>query len=164
MSAFFLSRMSPTLDLLHYIFKQFVFTQPELWSNQTLLREHLVNEGCPEPEIERVFDWLDAFKHSPKCLKVKPSSHSLRIFSLDERAKLSKGAQGLIWMLEEKNIINPTQREQIIQQAMLFDETKLTRQDIGRIALVALYLCPNAEASFTWLGSHLFDAITTASH
>lgn len=155
---------SPTLDLLHYIFEQFIFTEPELWSNQTLLREHLVNEGCPEPEIDRVFDWLDEFNNVPEALNTAPSSHSLRIFSSDERARLSKRAQGLIWMLQEKGIIDASLREQIIRQAMLLDQSRLSREDIGRIALVALYLRPDREASFTWLGTHLFDTITTSSH
>lgn len=156
--------MSPTLDLLHYIFEQFVFIEPELWSNQTLLRAHLVNEGCPEPEIERVFDWLDEFNNTAKTFSATPSNHALRIFSPDERAKLSQHAQGLIWMLEEKGIIDANVREQIIHQAMSLDQDELSREDIGRIALIALYLRPDGEASFTWLGTHLFDTITTSSH
>jgi Smg protein len=89
----------------------------------------LEDAGVPQMELDRTVEWLSEFSRTNMQRTVnQPSTHSVRVFSAQERQKITSQARQWIIQLENLGIINTILREQIIERVMAcdFDEVSVT--------------------------------------
>ena len=69
----------------------------------------------------------------------KAQSHSTRIFTEDERRKISGESLGLIVFLTQANILNTAQRELVLDLAMNLSQLKINIEEMRWIVLMTTW-------------------------
>ena len=97
--------------------------------DQLDLIQALEDAGVPQIELDRTVAWLNEFNRVDMQRTVnQPSANSVRVFSAEERQKITSEARQWIIQLENLGIINTILREQVIERVMAcdFDEVSVT--------------------------------------
>jgi len=97
--------------------------------------------GFESDEIDRALDWLSDLQRlsneqdSENLLK----SRSLRFYTEPELKRFSSESRGFLTFLEGAGILNPMQREWVIDRTMALNEEDVTLDEVKWIALIVLW-------------------------
>ena len=97
--------------------------------SQLDLIQALEDAGVPQIELDRTVAWLNELNQTDMQRTFnQPSANSIRIFSEEERQKITSDALQWIIQLENLGMINTILREQVIERVMAcdFDEVSVT--------------------------------------
>ena len=75
-------------------------------------------------QIERALDWLDAL-NTTEVERTAPRSAAMRIFDAAETEKLDAHARGYLLHLEQIGILEPSQRELVIDRLLALDNEEI---------------------------------------
>lgn len=151
------------LDVLMYIFENFIDDEHEQAEEPdvTALTTELGHAGFRQGEITKAFEWLedlsvlceqDEYPHS-----INNVVSSTRIFSDQEKQKISMSAIGFLSRLEFYKIITPAVREVILDRAMALESGSIDLDQMKWVAMMVLYNQPGRETNYLWLENLLFD-------
>ncbi|MGV6852397.1 MAG: DUF494 family protein [bacterium] len=152
------------IDVLLYVFENFLYEEPEKVNNQQFLRSCLQEVGFEDQEVGNAIEWLDGLQAQRVGTEIKAQQPgSTRIYNSQELLKLDVQCRDFLQEIENTGIIDQTRREQIIDRALAIEE-KLDVEDLKWIILMVLFNQPGQEAAYAWMENHLFDHDDLINH
>jgi len=124
-------------DILVYLYE--TYYRPDACPDPQVLAKKLCAVGFDEDEISEAIDWLAILKQTAQNPLTYPDSTGFRVYATQETAVLGNGAIGFIQFLESAKLINPQQREVIIERALAIDEAPVSLDKLKIIVLMMLW-------------------------
>lgn len=149
------------LDVLLYLFEHY-FTNDALDPADDLtapdgpLMGELVEAGFSQAEVRKAFDWLDTLARQRPAPGQPRSNGPTRVFHGAELEKLDTESRGFLLFLEQHGILDPDQRELVLDRAMALDQDELELDDLKWVVLMVLFNQPGAEAAYAWMETQMF--------
>lgn len=160
------------LDILLYVFDRYMFDEaPEVPEREALAR-HLASAGFGEANVERALDWLADLaglrQHAALAGAADASTprpvQPLRLYSMQELHRLSAECRGMLLTLEIAQILQPAQRELVIDRLLALDVEDLTPEQVRWVVLMVLSSQPGQEAACARMETLVFDTDSSAVH
>ncbi|HSI96318.1 MAG: DUF494 family protein [Methylophilaceae bacterium] len=122
-------------EVLVYLFENYF--EADIHPDQHTLAKELSAAGFEDADINGAFDWFDALEAMSQQANIA-SSGVLRIYSEIETKKISSDSLGFLMFLEQAGVLNPAQRELVIDRAMALPEA-ISLEETKWIVLMALW-------------------------
>lgn len=155
------------LDVLMYLFEHYYMDDDsELNADRESLQIELLEAGFQPAEINKAFDWLDSLAQ----LRVSgvpeiQASHSLRVYTEAETARLDAECRGFLLFLEQIGILNDASRELVIDRVMALDtDDEVDIDQLKWVILMVLFNQPGEEVAYAWLEDLVFDEYSDILH
>jgi Smg protein len=149
------------LDVLLYLFEHY-FASEELAVTDVLggddspVLAELVKAGFSPEEVNKAFDWLDALSRQRPAVDVPRRDGPVRVFHPDELARLDVAAIGFLLTLERHGVLDPHQRELVLDRALALDQEEVSLEDLKWVVLMVLFDQPGSEAAYAWMETQMF--------
>ena len=129
-------------DVLVYLYE--TYYRPDACPPPAALVKKLSAIGFEEDEISRALDWLTDLAQtndSMACQYPQQTAFSfgLRIYVQQELDAMGTAAVGFIQFLEAAKLLNPVQREIVIERALAVGDTALSLDKLKVIVLMVLW-------------------------
>ena len=145
------------LEVLMYLFESFVDSEDEPEPDRNELREELEHAGFRNREIDRALDWLDGLNVSDTDTSTQsPRSATIRIFDRFEQERLDPSCRGYLMHLEQVGILNPTQRELVIDRLLALDTSDIDIEQVKWIVMMLLFNQPGQEQAYARMADLVF--------
>lgn len=147
------------LDVLMYLFENYYMDDDANMSpDRDSLQVELLEAGFPYAEINKAFDWLEGLaRYRETGVPRVQAARSMRLFTIEEEARLDTECRGFLLFLEQMDILDPTSRELIIERVMALDTDEIDITDLKWIILMVLFNEPGNEAACAWIEDLVFD-------
>jgi len=126
-------------EVLVYLFENYF--ESDLRPDEHTLARELSAAGFEEEDIDRAFDWYSALNEMTEHTSELAASDraSYRIFTDAENKKINGEGRSFLMFLEQAGVLNPAQRELVIDRAMALPQTRVALDEIKWIVLIALW-------------------------
>ena len=127
-------------DILVYLFENYF--EAEIHPDHGKLALELSAAGFDSDEISRAFDWftgLEQLSASTVYPEAFAASAATRCYAPQEQLRLDYQAQGLLTFLELSGILNPIQRECVIDRVLALAESEVSLEHVKWIVLMVLW-------------------------
>ena len=164
------------LDILIYVFDRYMLDEaPEVPEREALARD-LESAGFGEANVERALDWLADLageRHRAVAADAMPAAQppgeqadegSIRIYSAAELVRLPADCRGLLMTLEQVGILNPQQREIVIERLLALDAEEFDLEKVKWVVLMVLSSQPGQEQACAQMEDLVFDEPESALH
>ena len=147
------------IDVLIYIYENYMDAEESVPTDQMMLEEELVQAGFPQGEIKKAFNWLDELSWRQGSLKFKETqpNRSMRIYSELEQRRIDLEIQGMLLYLEQTGILDPMSRELVIERAMAIETEELNADDVKWVVLLVLLNQPGQENAFALMEELVYN-------
>lgn len=146
------------LDLLMYLFENYIYDEPDDEPDRESLSESLEEAGFSIGEIDRAFAWLDGLAEQRKLPDIGGHEQNpVRILSRDESRRLDIHARGFILYLENAGVLDPARREMILDRLTALEAEDIGIEDVKWVVLMVLFNQPGQEANYAWMEDLMFD-------
>ena len=153
------------VDILIYVFDQYMLTDPEEVPERDTLAEDLERAGFGRADVERALDWLADLageRHRAAVSELDPSdataqAPSIRIYVPHELDRISTESRGYLLALEEQGILSPTQREIVIDRLMALDVDDVDIERLKWLVLMVLSSQPGQEQAYALMENLVFE-------
>lgn len=146
------------LDLLMYLFENYIYDEPDEEPDRESLSEGLEEAGFSRGEIDRAFAWLDGLAEQRKLPEIGGhEANPVRIFSGDENRRLDIHARGFIMYLENAGVLDPARREMVLDRLTALEAEDIGMEDVKWVVLMVLFNQPGQEAAYAWMEDLMFD-------
>jgi Smg protein len=155
------------LDVLMYLFENYMDEGPEFHSDQETLFVELSQAGFPRTEINKAFNWLEglsAMREAAAPVCAPERSGSMRHYSSRELAKMNTEARGFIQFLEHNGVLDAAARELIIDRVMALEAEEIDLDQLKWVILLVLFNQPGREQAYAWMEDLVFDGIPQYLH
>jgi Smg protein len=159
------------LDILLYVFDRYMFDEAPEVPEREVLAQDLTSAGFGEANVERALDWLADLAGErgraplPSALDVGPRRRpALRLYSVAEMTRLSVECRGLLLSLEEVGILNPAQRELVIDRLLALEVEDLTQEQVRWVVLMVLSSQPGQEQAYARMETLVFESEPGSTH
>ena len=154
------------LDVLMYLFENYMDEGPEFSPDQETLAVELTQAGFPRSEVNKAFDWLEGLAALRDGGSLPPGGrrHSMRIFSSQEQQKISLEARGFILFLERSGVLDSHTRELVIDRVMALDTDEIDGEQLKWVILMVLFNQPGQEQAYAWMEDLVFDGVEEHLH
>jgi Smg protein len=151
------------LDVLMYLFESFVDSEDDPEPNRNELKEDLERAGFGDRQIERALDWLDAL-NTTEVVRTAPQSAAMRIFDSAETEKLDARARGYLLQLEQIGILEPAQRELVIDRLLALDNEEIDVEQTKWVVMMVLFSQPGQQDAYAQMEDLVFADDSTWVH
>ena len=148
------------LDLLIYLFENYISTKPKL--NMNAITVELEEAGFNNKDISTAFDWfnhLEKLSNGPELT----NKNSIRVLSHREYEKISKEGFTFLTFLLNARILNPTEFEVILDQIMILNQKYINIDEMRWIVMMTLWKS-GKENSYLFVEDSLFQNKRTQLH
>ncbi|XOJ84502.1 DUF494 domain-containing protein [Methylophilaceae bacterium Uisw_099_01] len=148
------------LDLLIYLFENYISTKPKL--NMNAITVELEEAGFNNKDISTAFDWfnhLEKLSNGPELT----NKNSIRVLSHREYEKISKEGFTFLTFLLNAKILNPTEFEVILDQIMILNQKYINIDEMRWIVMMTLWKS-GKENSYLFVEDSLFHNKRTQLH
>ena len=148
------------LDLLIYLFENYISTKPKL--NMNAITVELEEAGFNNKDISTAFDWfnhLEKLSNGPELT----NKNSIRVLSHREYEKISKEGFTFLTFLLNAKILNPTEFEVILDQIMILNQKYINIDEMRWIVMMTLWKS-GKENSYLFVEDSLFQNKRTQLH
>ena len=154
------------LDVLMYLFDQYVEDESDSTPDQDVLRTQLLEAGFEEIQVNKAFDWLESLAFDKDTLEAVSGNlaNSIRIYTDNESDKLGTECRGLLMFLEQSGILDARDREFVIERVMALDTEEIDLQQLKWVVLMVLLNQPGKEAAYTWMEDMVMDDVNINIH
>ena len=153
------------LDVLIYLFENYMDNEIEQEPDQETLESELAGAGFTRAEINKAFAWLeDLSSRRDKGLAPLPASHSIRIYTDQETARLDPECRGFLLFLEQSAILTPASRELVIDRVMALESDEIGLEQLKWVILMVLFNQPGQEEAYAWMEEIIFDTMIGHVH
>jgi len=154
------------LDVLMYIFDNYIEDDLEFVPDQESLKSHLVEAGFKDRQIDKAFSWLEGLASQRELSNETISSDltSIRLFNDQELERLDSECRGFLLFLEQAHVLNAKERELVIDRIMALESSDIDLQRLKWVVLMVLFNQPDKEAAITWMEDIVMDDVTTNLH
>jgi len=143
------------LDVLMYLFESFVDSEDDPEPNRNELKEDLERAGFGDRQIERALDWLDAL-NTTEVARSTSRSAAMRIFDSVETEKLDAHARGYLLRLEQIGILEPAQRELVIDRLLALDNEEIDVEHTKWVVMMVLFSQPGQQDAYAQMEDLVF--------
>jgi Smg protein len=133
------------LDVLMYLFESYVESQDEPEPNRTELKQELGRAGFHDREIERALEWIDGLNSSDAS---PPKDTAFRVFDPAEQERLDAVSRGYLLQLEQIGILQPAQREIVIDRLLALDDDEIDVEQTKWVVMMVLFSQPGQQAAY----------------
>jgi len=154
------------LDVLMYIFDNYIEDDLEYMPDQESLKYQLVEAGFRDQQIEKAFAWLEGlatYKEHADSIHLS-ELRALRLFSAQELERLDADCRGFLLFLEQAKVLNAHERELVIDRIMALESDDIDLQQLKWVVLMVLFNQPDKEAAITWMEDIVMDDINANLH
>lgn len=147
------------LDVLMYLFENYMGEDMEEadTDHDTLFCE-LEEAGFPSSEIHKAFQWLEDLAAGGAADGLTHNGiTSLRIFSSEEQNRISVECRGFLIYVEQIGILDPIQRELVIDRIMALESSSVDLDQVKWIVLMLLFNQPGQEEEYARMEDLVFD-------
>jgi Smg protein len=148
-------------DVLLYLFENYMDADSEQMPDPDSIRTELIAAGFPHRDIDKAFQWLESLTQGQPIQTTMPT---FRIYAPEEMAKLDHECRGLLLFLEQSGILNPSNRELVIDRAMALSTEELSLENLKWIVLMVLFSQPDQELAFARMEDLVYDNAPLALH
>jgi len=146
------------LDVLMYLFENYINDEIEFDPTEDSLRVELKNAGFRKNEISRAFDWLSGLSNKElDTHNVACNATSMRLYTEFEVEKLDTECRGFILFLEQTGMLDHHTREIVIDRVMALDFDEIDIEQLKWVILMVLFNQPGSEAAFAWMEDKVFE-------
>lgn len=147
------------VDVLIYIYENYMDGETPPPADPLTLKDELSEAGFSSTEIEKAFNWMDqlAVNLEQFAQPVASQPQSMRIFTPDECERLDLEARGFLLGLEQQGILDPVNRELVIEQAMALETETIDAGDLQWITLLVLMNQPGQEFACNHMEELIYD-------
>ena len=146
------------IDVLMYLFDNYVDTEEDPEPDQNELRLELLRAGFGDNEIERALVWLDGLTGHQESLNYgNLSAHGTRIYNDIEHERLDAHCRGYIIYLEQTGILSPPQRELLVDRLLALESADIDVEQIKWVVLMVLFSQPGQELNYARMEDLVFD-------
>lgn len=126
-------------DVLVYLYE--TYQQSDACPDSEALTKKLSSIGFEEDEISRALDWLKDLTQAVHGLSAAPGEQAsgFRIYAEREVSMLGSDAIGFVHFLEFANVLNPLQREVVIERALAACDSQISLEKFKVIVLMVLW-------------------------
>ncbi len=154
------------LDVLMYLFENYMDNDVERNPDQETLKLELVEAGFSQAEINKAFIWLEGLavlqdNLPPQTLR---ASQSIRIFTEQESGKLGIECRGFLLFLEQVGVLDMANRELVIDRVMALETEEIYLEQLKWVVLMVLFNQPGQEAAFAWVEDLVYDETAGTLH
>jgi Smg protein len=148
------------LDLLIYLFENYISTKPKL--NMNDITVELEEAGFNDRDISSAFDWFNHLEKNSNGFELT-NKDSLRILSKKEYEKISSEAFTFLTFLLNAKILNSTEFEVILDQIMILNQKSINIDEMRWIVMMTLWKS-GKENSYLFVEDSLFQNKRTELH
>jgi len=149
------------IDVLIYIYENYMDSEESVPVDQVTLEEELLQAGFKEGEVSKAFSWLDELAWRQGSLveygAAAVANRSMRIFNAQEQQKMDLEIQGMLLNLEQMGILDPMSRELVIERCMAIETEELTTDDVKWVVLLVLLNQPGQENAFALMEELVYN-------
>jgi Smg protein len=121
-------------DILVYLYE--TYYRPDACPEPAALARKLSAVGFDDIEISEALDWLTGLTEmAGEELAEAQACTGTRYYVDEEYTELGSAAIGFIQFLESAKVLNPVQREIVIERALATDESPVT---LGKLKIIVL--------------------------
>jgi Smg protein len=129
-------------DVLVYLYE--TYYRPDACPDPEALFKKLSAVGFEEEEISRALGWLTDLAAAtsmltPEVPAQNARGYGFRVYAETEQDALGASAIGFIQFLESAKLINPMQREIVIERALAASEVEISLDKLKVIVLMVLW-------------------------
>jgi Smg protein len=126
-------------EVLVYLFENYL--EADIRPDQGTLTRELSAAGFDQDDIERAFDWFSALENMTNETETRATLEpsGLRIYADEESLKISAESRSFLMFLEQAGVMQPSQRELVIDRAMALPDSAVTLDKIKWIVLMSLW-------------------------
>ena len=152
------------LDVLMYLFENYL-DEEDVLTNQDHLEVELIEAGFETHKIERAFQWLESLgERRENSAFPAVESRAFRIYSSDEVQKLDMECRGLLLFLEQVGILDPAQREIIIDKVMDLGSDEMNLSELKWVILIVLMNQETSAADQETMENFIYLPLTGTLH
>jgi Smg protein len=152
------------LDLLIFLFENYVSTDDEPRPDRSTLKLELEKAGFAEPDIERALEWLDGLSGEQLGKGAEATARAVRVFSSQELMRLDTDVRGYLMYLENVLILSGTQRELVIDRLMALEADEIDIEQVKWVVLMVLFSQPGQESAYAQMEDLVFEERSDALH
>jgi Smg protein len=154
------------IDILIYLFEHYIDDEIELEVDQNRVKSELCDAGFDGVQIAQAFDWLQglATTNEKDVMLISENATSVRIYALEEAAKLDAECRGFLHFLEEVGVLDATNREVVIERVMALETDEIDIGQLKWIVLMVLFNRPGQEQAFVWMEDLVMDDMYGCVH
>ncbi|MHB1676392.1 MAG: Smg family protein [Sulfuriferula sp.] len=143
-------------DILIFLFEN--YPQIELAPDRDALTIKLHAAGFNVSEIDQALDWFSDLGslNSTQYPASLADHHAIRVYAPYELERIDAQSRGFLLFLEHAGVLNPLQREWIIDRVLALDEQEASLEKIKWIALIVLW-SQNPNQDYLLLEDMLFN-------
>ncbi len=126
------------VDILVFLFENYL---PDSCPGGEALARKLTAVGFDDEEISEALDWLAGLEQAQDVTRVprRPGHASQRVFSREERVKLSADCLDLLVFLERAEAVDDHLREMIIDRALAMADPQLSLAKFKVVILTVMW-------------------------
>jgi Smg protein len=153
------------LDVLIYLFDNYVEEEFEIVPDQNDLKTQLVQAGFADKQVDKAIDWLEGLAMQKDKLDANIlRSMSIRLFNDIESEKLDIECKGFLLFLEQSGVLDSEDRELVIDRVMALETDVIELQQLKWVVLMVLFNRPGKEAAFAWMEDVVMDEFSAVVH
>ncbi|HKK15386.1 MAG TPA: DUF494 domain-containing protein [Gammaproteobacteria bacterium] len=154
------------LDVLMYIFDNYIEEDIEFVPDQESLKSRLMEAGFRDLQIDKAFAWLEGLASQRASADSSKLSDvpSVRMYSDHELVKLDAECRGFLLFLEQAKVLDSHERELVIDRIMALESDDVDLQQLKWVVLMVLFNQPDKEAAITWMEDIVMDDVNTNLH
>lgn len=147
------------LDVLMYLFENYLDDDDtETEADRETLTVELEEAGFAKLEINKAFDWLENLARNPPESELPINQRdAMRVYAASELEKLTMECRGFLHYLENIGILEPAQREVVVDRIMALDNSEIDLEQVKWIILMVLFNRPGQEDAYARMEELVFD-------
>lgn len=147
------------LDVLMYLFENYLEDEIEVDSDQSKLRTALAEAGFPQEEIDKAFHWLESLASDENAAspRTAPCSQNVRVFVDEEMDRMDVECRGFLLFLEQSGVLDADTRELVVDRVMALETDAIDLEQLKWVVLMVLFNQPGKEDAYAWMEDLVLD-------
>jgi len=131
-------------DILVYVFDRYMLEELPAETERETIERDLARVGFGEAKVMRALDWLADLADYRSSAAPGPGPLAFRAYSATELRRLDADCRGLLASLEQGGMLQPTQREIVIDRLLALDTDELSTDQVKWVVMMVLSSQPGA--------------------
>ncbi|HWU83260.1 MAG TPA: DUF494 domain-containing protein [Methylophilaceae bacterium] len=148
-------------EVLVYMFENYF--EADIRPDQNTLAKELFAAGFDQQDIDGAFDWFDQLEAMTDQPSVAGHATGFRVYTEPETKKISHESLSFMMFLEQAKVLNPSQRELVIDRAMALPQSEISLEEIRWIVLMALWN-QNKASDYLFVEDAMFNESRPTLH
>lgn len=124
-------------EILVYLFEN--CRQADVAYDRESVAKKLSAAGFEDSDISEALHWLAGVGHAGNAVSQPESRSSFRVFAPRELSKLDSACRGFLMTLEHSGILDPRNRELVIERALAASGDSLSLDQLKLVVLMVLW-------------------------